>query len=363
MKDLNRRVVAMDIETVSLDPSDPKGALDAMTGRIVCIGLLFDDGARLNPLAICDPDERKILERFWAAIADGDVLVGHNILAFDLMFIRQRSWILGIKPPVALNLRKYYTEQVVDLMEQWTNWSARFKGASLDNIAQALGLGAKTGHGSEVAGLWAEGRTAELTEYCMSDVWLSYKVYCRMNYRTPLGHPMPATQPQSSASPYQEMLQATAMARELVLVAQPQAAAQPAPLAYQTTTATTFAPQPVAQQKSAAPAMIGNGAHFQSAQPAVTLPQSPNAPRRPRAPRREQIVSYVEIGGALVLSGTTFPIKARLKELGGQFSKKDGKDAVWQVPIHRYGDVAALCAQNSIRLVAASGELHIQRGA
>ena len=43
-----RRIATLDIETVSLDPNDPKGALDAMTGRIVCIGLLFDDGEKLK---------------------------------------------------------------------------------------------------------------------------------------------------------------------------------------------------------------------------------------------------------------------------------------------------------------------------
>ncbi len=39
-----RRNVVLDIETLSLDPADPQGALSALTGRIVCICLLFDDG-------------------------------------------------------------------------------------------------------------------------------------------------------------------------------------------------------------------------------------------------------------------------------------------------------------------------------
>ena len=40
-----RRIVTLDIETVSNDPqNNPKGALKGYAGRVVCIGLLFDDG-------------------------------------------------------------------------------------------------------------------------------------------------------------------------------------------------------------------------------------------------------------------------------------------------------------------------------
>lgn len=337
-----KRIVTMDIETVSLDPNDPKGALEAMTGRIVCIGMLFEEGSRLNPVAICEQDEKKLLERFWTALSDNDVLVGHNILAFDLMFIRQRSWILGVKPPVVLNLRKYYTESVIDLMEMWTNWSSRFKGASLDNISTVLGVGQKTGHGSEVAGLWAAGDYASLMKYCMSDVWLSYRVYCKMLYREPVGVPLPT---ELQRTPYDQMLQAAS-----------------APAASVTTTA----PRELVyvQQKSAAPAINENGAQLQAnpTHPVTVAQLSTESPRRPsyRSKRRAKEISYLEMGGAVVLAGGTYPLKDDLARLGGRRSK-NGDDWIWQVPAGRFQDLAGLCAQNSIRLVAASGELHVPR--
>src|SRR5579872_7531048 len=184
-----RRIAVLDIETVSENPGDARGALDAKTGRIVCIGMLFDDGARLVQAPIADVDEKKLLERFWASLQASDLLVGHNILDFDLMFIRQRCWMLGVKPPLTLNLKKYYTEQVVDVMELWSNWRpSRQKGdRDLDSIAQALGVGQKEGHGSDVAALWANREYVRLMDYCMSDVWLAYQIYCRMHYREPLG--------------------------------------------------------------------------------------------------------------------------------------------------------------------------------
>jgi DNA polymerase elongation subunit (family B) len=88
-----RRVVVMDIETVALDPSDEKGALEALYGRVVCIGLLFDDGREITEVALTDEDESSLIKAFWNAIRPTDVLIGHNLLEFDLMFLRQRSWI------------------------------------------------------------------------------------------------------------------------------------------------------------------------------------------------------------------------------------------------------------------------------
>src|SRR3989442_11574605 len=117
-----RRIVVVDIETVSLDPNLDKGALDALTGRIVCIGMLMDDGTCLKEVAIAGEDEVQILTKFWSTIKSTDVLVGHNVLEFDIPFIRQRSWIMGIRPSRVVDLRKYYTVDVQDTMQVWTNW-------------------------------------------------------------------------------------------------------------------------------------------------------------------------------------------------------------------------------------------------
>ena len=94
-----RRTVVVDIETVSVDVRIEKGALDALTGRIVCIGLLVDDGRTITEAAIAHEDELQILTKFWETIQPTDMLVGHNILEFDLPFIR---WLV-----VALNTAEF----------------------------------------------------------------------------------------------------------------------------------------------------------------------------------------------------------------------------------------------------------------
>jgi 3'-5' exonuclease len=177
-------VVVMDIETVALNPRDAKGALDALTGRIVCIGLRLDSGTQITEVAISDEDEGAILRGFWSLIAPNDLLVGHNILGFDIPFVQQRSWIHGIRPSREFDLRRYYTCDIVDTMQLWTNWGYR-KGVALDALAQALGVGEKTGRGTDVAEWWASRDIQSINRYCLEDARLTYRVFCRLTYFAP----------------------------------------------------------------------------------------------------------------------------------------------------------------------------------
>ena len=179
-----RRLLVVDIETISIDPSLGKGALDALSGRIVCIAMLIDDGVCLTELAIAGEDEAQILTEFWGTIHPTDVVVGHNVLEFDIPFIRQRSWIHSIRPSRAMDLRKYYTVDVQDTMQMWSNWGFK-KSVSLDTLSGALGCGQKTGHGMDVAHWWATRDLDSIKAYCLEDVRLTYRVYCRLMYQQP----------------------------------------------------------------------------------------------------------------------------------------------------------------------------------
>lgn len=180
-----RRTVVLDIETVSLDPNLTKGALDALTGRVVCIGLLIDDGARLEEMAIAGEDEAQILTEFWKTVHPTDVLVGHNVVDFDLAFIRQRSWIRGVRPTRVVDLRKYYTVDVRDTLQIWTNWGFKKQGVTLDALGAALECGQKSAHGFDVAQWWATRDLEAIKQYCIGDVRLTYLVYCRLTYQQP----------------------------------------------------------------------------------------------------------------------------------------------------------------------------------
>jgi 3'-5' exonuclease len=181
----DRRTVVLDIETVALDPSDEKGALDAMTGRVVCVGMLIDDGREAKEITFAGEDEARIITGFWDALKTGDAVVGHNVLNFDIRFLQQRSWILGIQPSRTLDTRRYYTADVIDTLQLWTNWSGNKKGVTLDALGSALGCGRKTGEGARVAEWWAVRDIESIKRYCGDDVRLTYRVYCRLTYQEP----------------------------------------------------------------------------------------------------------------------------------------------------------------------------------
>ncbi|MGO9083898.1 MAG: ribonuclease H-like domain-containing protein [Candidatus Sulfotelmatobacter sp.] len=178
----DRRTVVLDIETVTLDPADETGALDALRGRIVCIGMLIDDGENVTEIALCDDNEGSMIAEFWNTLKRSDVIVGHNVLEFDLLFIRQRGWILGIQPSRTLDTRKFYSADVIDTMHLWTNWGHR-QGATLNALGVALGCGGKTGNGANVAEWWAHRDVQSITSYCQQDVRLTYRVFCRLTYQ------------------------------------------------------------------------------------------------------------------------------------------------------------------------------------
>jgi DNA polymerase elongation subunit (family B) len=181
----DRRTVVLDIETVALDPSNEKDALDAMTGRVVCIGMLVDDGEAATEITLAGENEQFLVSGFWNTVRPSDVIVGHNVMDFDIPFLRQRCWILGIQPSRTIDTRRYYTADVIDTLQLWTNWTGNKKGVTLDALGSALGSGRKTGEGANVAQWWAEQDIESIKKYCREDVQLTYRVFCRLTYQEP----------------------------------------------------------------------------------------------------------------------------------------------------------------------------------
>jgi predicted PolB exonuclease-like 3'-5' exonuclease len=147
-------------------------------------------------LAIAEEDEAQILTKFWATIQPADVIVSHNAHEFDIPFIRQRSWIMNIRPSRVIDLRKYYTADVKDTLQIWTNWGFNKKGVTLDALGAALRCGQKSGHGMDVAQWWSTRDLDAIKQYCIEDVRLTYLVYCKLTYQQPR---MRAPQPEREA--------------------------------------------------------------------------------------------------------------------------------------------------------------------
>lgn len=202
------REVVLDIETAPCDkaqwdelvrrvPSLGKNALDRTAldwsfGHIVCVGLSIagrpgaagfvgTEAAAAPPQEICwaGADEAELLANFWKTITPDDVLIGHNLLGFDLPYIMGRSVIARVKPSRRIDLRRYRPDTVYDTMQVWCGWEAG-KYPKLDTLAAIMGFAGKTGSGAEVAGWVAAGEWEKIKAYCMDDVRLTRSVYQRM---------------------------------------------------------------------------------------------------------------------------------------------------------------------------------------
>jgi len=111
-------------------------------------------------------------------------IIGHNVSAFDLRFLVQRSIILGVKPhPVlarAAACKPWETDRVFDTMVQWAGVGNRI---SLDKLCKALGMPGKGEiDGSKVWDYVQAGRIAEVADYCADDVRKVWAVYQRMTF-------------------------------------------------------------------------------------------------------------------------------------------------------------------------------------
>lgn len=176
-----------------------KSSFDGTFSKIVCIGLLeFTDN--LEPrgaISWYGANEQALLRAFWSHLAQSrpSLFITHNGLNFDLPFIKKRSIIHQVKPAMEINLAKFRAEPVYDTMAIWSNWDNR-GWVKLDVLARALNVESKSGSGSQVAQMWADGQGKEIALYCLQDTYVTYGCYCRMNFRPPISREIVLLKPE-----------------------------------------------------------------------------------------------------------------------------------------------------------------------
>lgn len=147
-----------------------EAALSALTGRILCVGCWTD---RKGVFVIESEDESDVItatmDLLQSTIQAGDRVVGHYLKQFDLPFLCQRAWRLGVYVPQCLRRSKWWADEIVDLAEIWNTGTTNR--ISLDHLSKALGVGAKNGEGKDFGKMWNENKPAAL-EYCRQDVFL-----------------------------------------------------------------------------------------------------------------------------------------------------------------------------------------------
>jgi DNA polymerase elongation subunit (family B) len=208
-----KRIITIDIETLPTDEpfesklfwetevEHRKTACDANLGRILCIGYSEQNEFGAIVQHGCfgwregtkdfEMDEQIILAEFWQFLrgfnCSQDLIIGHNIMDFDLPFIVQRSIIRGVRPTVGFYFGKYREAPIFDTMRIWDCW--KWGGAtSLKKLAYALELECPKADGIDGANLYdayLDKRLEEIYRYCMRDVKVTRNAWRKMNFTYP----------------------------------------------------------------------------------------------------------------------------------------------------------------------------------
>ena len=127
-----------------------KAALSATIGQVVAIG--YHGKKRVHDLAIDGKSERQLLATFWKTYKDvrqsGRQMIGFNIKGFDVPFLVQRSYAIGVEVPATLLTPTGYLDSLfIDLLDRWKAGNRGFGPSghmTMDAICRACGLPGKS---------------------------------------------------------------------------------------------------------------------------------------------------------------------------------------------------------------------------
>ncbi len=170
-----------------VDDAVKKTSFDGLYGSIACVCWAQDGMAVENT----DPahSEHHLLADLFGWIESetthkGEVqFIGHNIIGFDLPFIKHRAIIHGIRPPHAL-MRAFSAKPwdgvVSDTMLMWS--ADRERRVSMDKLCKAFGIPGKGDFdGSMVAETWPVD-PQKVIDYCIDDVKRTREIYKRLTF-------------------------------------------------------------------------------------------------------------------------------------------------------------------------------------
>jgi DNA polymerase elongation subunit (family B) len=172
-----------------------KLALRAESGRLLCIGVIVEEGNNIIHQGVLGRDratlrfhldEERTLRSFWKLFngfnAHRDLVIGYNIYDFDLAYIYKKSVVHQVKPAVQLSFARYRSQPIYDAMREWERWS--FNRISLADLAKTLNLKSSKGEldGSRVYDYFMRDRHVEIADYCLRDVILTREIYYRLQF-------------------------------------------------------------------------------------------------------------------------------------------------------------------------------------
>jgi len=171
-------------------------SLHAEYGRVLAIGMIVEDGwnvihcgllGRERPSGRFHLDECRTLRSFWKLLGDfnvaHDLVIGHNLMDFDLPFLYKRSRINRIHPSVLFSFARYRSAPIYDTMREWAHWNPQGALISLGELADILKVGITKSEGMDGSRVYDEflaGNHDRIAEYCLQDVQMVRAIFYRM---------------------------------------------------------------------------------------------------------------------------------------------------------------------------------------
>lgn len=202
--------IYLDIETLPPERNDPligeriarmdddeyrRLALDSRYGRLLCIGTIIEENGVITRRGVLGKekdtgkfhlDEARTLRSFWKLLScfnqHRDLLIGFNLLDFDLNFVCTRSVIKSVKPSFNVCFARFRSRPVYDVMWEFEHWRRK---VSLGEVAEILGLKSSKQDGiagANVYDFYLAGRHQEIADYCLRDCDLTRAIYYRLNF-------------------------------------------------------------------------------------------------------------------------------------------------------------------------------------
>lgn len=161
-----------------------RAALSPITGYVIAIGWLREDGDEERIMMEGMFNEREMIQSFFDVYSSGlSQWLGFNVIRFDVPYLIRRAWHLGITVPKTLLDR--YPKRITDIMQVWQCGDYK-ELISLDRLARFLKVGEKSIDGAQFAELKKTNPKAA-REYLAHDLQLTRAVANRMGIRPDLG--------------------------------------------------------------------------------------------------------------------------------------------------------------------------------
>jgi DNA polymerase III epsilon subunit-like protein len=154
-----------------------KAALFAEWGKIVCISVGFVHNEELHIKSFVGEEKQMLIDFIDLVKSTGRMIAGHNIIGFDINFIRKRFFINGLTDYLSdkqgndVYMKPWLLDHsLFDTMVAWKG--SGFANTSLEELTMVFGIPTSKDncHGNEVTEFYYSGRIKEIQSYCEKDV-------------------------------------------------------------------------------------------------------------------------------------------------------------------------------------------------